>query len=906
MAVLLGYAIYVAVWSSLTIVRFQSHHALVYDLGLALEQMWLPVHAHSSVATSVYVFLNEGLPYVLSPVGLIGGYPAILILQTLAVGGLALPIYGIATRLLRDRSVAMVLALSSLVFFASGGANWYDFHFESFFPLVFLTAYFLLLTGHRKSSFVAFVAICFVRFPFGVFPFLYGALLVFEAVVLRQEVDGMPRVLARKYGLLLAGTCGALLLVTLFVALPVVLGTGQFTALLQFSQTTSSSGPTTGAYDRLLTLVLPLATMLFLPLFSRRWIVFLAPYSFLLLATGFWAYSYPYAFSYQYVFSLVPFLYLGLIDVLARREAQEHQKRRASTVRKLHRLRARLDLRRLALVILATTLLTALFLEPYGPFNGVTEFPYGTSANLTTNETLLTEYHQLSRLIPSSDSHVLIQDNMPELFPRPLAGNEPLVPGVSLFANFTHSDAVNDSFPVWQYGKIVHVRFDYVIADQGSPQFFYGTPNMQDFVTAMYGSGAFGVLGEAGGMIVLERNYTGPAQYFVPYSAYYPVSSLFRWPDYAPISAPVLTATNTGANVPLWNGPFAPLMPGSYAVTFTLRSSDTSDNNSALVQVLSGPRAALLQEQTLTGSEFPANGTWMRYSMDFYAPGPEGNVQFLLRSLTWKGSLSLADISVHQLAAPTPTFRLGITLRDTAFYDLLATIPKGSTTLMQPEYAQGVLNLTVQTAVNSTVAPRFILVNPFASDYTCAGACGGALSIEDLVNQGLENATYGIVGEVDGILLLERGYTGVAQWYSPFQERVYPGDLVTPYPYDLPLANATLVFSNVGGSFPALWNGPFAVLPPGVFTVSFNVQASSNATTNLGAMQILTGPYGEVILNQTNFTGSAIPRPGVWTNLTADFTAPISYNSVQYLVRVTNWSGSFLLSSILLTQTGLP
>ena len=906
--VLLAYAIYTLVWSILTVSRFESHHALVYDLGLAMEQMWLPVHAHYSVETALFVFMNEGLPFVLAPFGLIGNYPAILVLQTLAIGGLALPIYGIAARLLKDQASAMILALSSLVFFVSSGANWYDFHFESFFPVTFLAAYYLLLVGQRKASFVAFVAINFIRFPFGVFPFLYGALVFIEATVLGRDVDGLQRDLARKYGISLALTCAALLLVTLYLALPADLGSGQFTALLQFSQTTSTPGPVTGEYDKLLTLALPLAVMLFLPLLSRRWAVFLIPYAFLLIATGFWAYSYPYAFSFQYVFSLVPFLYLGLIDALAagqrtssRRENESIAPRR---IQRYRRFRVATNARSLVLVVLACMIVGALFFEPYGPLNGETAFPYEAQDNLTVNGTLLTEFHHLAQLIPPSDPNVLIQDNMPELFPRPLAGNEPLVPGVSLFANFTNTDAVNGSFPVWQFGHVVYIRFDYAIADQRSPTYSYGYPSMQEFVTAMYDSGAYGILGEAGGMIVLKHNYTGSIQYYVPYSSDYSARSLYRWPTYAPVSTPTLTSTNTSGNTPLWNGPFVSLMPGRYRVSFALETTNTSRQNVALAQVLGGSKAVLLAQETLTGSDFKANDTWQHYAMDFYAPGPENFVQFILRSLTWNGSLSVSKISVRQLAVPFVTFRVGDSPRDTAFYTLLATIPKGSTVLLEPAYSQGVLNLTIQTAFNDTAVPQFILVNPFEPGYTCTVTCGTAHSIEDAVNNVLGNGTFGLAGELDGVLLLQREYSGPPKWFSPFQETVYPGELVHPYPSDQPFANVTLLFSDFNGTFPALWNGPFTTLPPGSYRVSFTVEASSVASSNQGTMQVLVGPNGQEILNQSGFVGPTLGEPGTWTNISMDFFAPLSYDSAQFIVRVSSWSGTFSLSSILLQQIG--
>lgn len=905
--VLAGFAIYVVVWCYITITRFDSHHALVYDLGLSMEQMWLVVHSNLSLTATLYEFLYQGFPYLTFPVALYGGFPGILVLQTIAIGGTALPIYGIAARILKDRLSAMIIALSSLIFFVASGANWYDFHFEIFFPILFLCAYYFLLRGWRRLAFALFVLVCFTRFPFGVFSLLFGLFLLFEAVVLKQDVDGMPNALARRFGLLLTLVTAGLLIVTYLFALPAVLGQGQFSALLQFSQTTSTAGPPTGWLDRVLTLVIPIATLLFLPLFSRRWILFLAPYVLLLYFAGYWAFSYPYAFSFQYVYALFPFLYLSLIDGIAvgmRRGGwwRPRAQSQTSTI-----IRPSLpSLRAISSTVLLVVVVSALFLEPYGPLNGLAPDPFGLQKALTANETYIAEFDSLSSLIPRSDPDVLIQGNMPELFPRPLAGNEPLVPGVSLFGNFTESDVINGSFPIKEYGKIEYVHFNYAIADLGSPQFIYGIPSMQQFVEAMYDSGAYGILGEAGGMIVLKYNYTGPIVYYRPTDASFSITSLVEYPSYRPYSGTRITSNNVSGNVALWNGPFVNLLPGSYTVSLSLETSNNSTENSALIQALEGPRAALLGQGTLLGSSFAALNSPQPVSLSFYVPGPENYVQFIVRSLHWNGSLVLSGVRLQQTGPPSTTYRAGLSARDALFYQILAGIPAGSTVTVQTPFAGGEPSLKLTTPSGVGPTTDFIVADPYSPGFGCGPFCSNSSSMEGFVNSGLANGTYGMVEEVQGMMLMERGYSGPLTTFEPFQETVYPGSLYSPWPSNAPLPNATISATNVSGDWPALWGGPFQFLAPGTYAVTLQMKVSVLNASNRGEIQVLAGPHALLLLCQESINASTFSQAGQWTNVTATFTAGTALDTVQYLVRVLSWSGTLSVKDITLSQLSYP
>jgi hypothetical protein len=162
-------------------------------------------------------------------------------------------------------------------------------------------------------------------------------------------------------------------------------------------------------------------------------------------------------------------------------------------------------------------------------------------------------------------------------------------------------------------------------------------------------SGAYGLLGEASGMILLEHNYTGPVQYYVPLVQSFGPSSFFNPDTGLPFSGQSINSTNTSGGVALWVGPYSFLSPGLYNVTFQFETTNLSTSNSALIQLLAGPTASIILTQfSVYGSNFTRSGEWTRVTTTVYVNSIYERVQYIARSYGWTGTLSFRSVDLVQ------------------------------------------------------------------------------------------------------------------------------------------------------------------------------------------------------------------------------------------------------------------
>jgi uncharacterized membrane protein len=149
--------LYVVVFSVLSVVRYNTFHAYTFDLGNITQAVWNTAHGRwfeTSIdrATNVEligsylgahvcpILLFLALPYRLCP-----DPRLLLILQSVALGTAAIPLYWIAYWKTDQPSLALIVAFCYLAYPALGFLNLFDFHPIVFsIPLLFL-AYWALL-----------------------------------------------------------------------------------------------------------------------------------------------------------------------------------------------------------------------------------------------------------------------------------------------------------------------------------------------------------------------------------------------------------------------------------------------------------------------------------------------------------------------------------------------------------------------------------------------------------------------------------------------------------------------------------------------------------------------------------------------------------------------------------------
>lgn len=145
---------YTLIFSYFTILKFDSFSAYAWDLGIFDQSLWTTVHAGKFFFTTVEQFMNPtgvffGIHFspiiflVLPFYSLYSSPFMLLVFQSLILGLGAVPLYFLVKRLLTSRTTAVAFSLVYLLYPPLHGINWFDFHLQSFLPLLFFcTIYF--------------------------------------------------------------------------------------------------------------------------------------------------------------------------------------------------------------------------------------------------------------------------------------------------------------------------------------------------------------------------------------------------------------------------------------------------------------------------------------------------------------------------------------------------------------------------------------------------------------------------------------------------------------------------------------------------------------------------------------------------------------------------------------------
>lgn len=149
--------LYVILFSVLSVVRYNTLHAKTFDLGILAQVTWNTAHGRwfetsvdrASSAELIGSYLgNHVRPILLLLAPLYRLWPdprLLLVLQSVALGAAAFPLYAVARRGTGDARAALLIACCYLAYPAVGFLNLADFHPVAFtVPLLFLASWALL------------------------------------------------------------------------------------------------------------------------------------------------------------------------------------------------------------------------------------------------------------------------------------------------------------------------------------------------------------------------------------------------------------------------------------------------------------------------------------------------------------------------------------------------------------------------------------------------------------------------------------------------------------------------------------------------------------------------------------------------------------------------------------------
>ena len=661
---IISFLMYTIYWSYITILKYYALNTTIFDLGMFRESPYLFYYEKTTLSVFLSNFLRWTDYYWMAGFILPLNYTYLLIIQSIFIGAASFPIFGITNHFLKNRFSALLISLSYLMYFPLAGVNWFDLHTLAFFPFLFLLGYYLFLKEKYALSTVIFLISGQVEFPNIIFPFLFGLLTTIEIIIREKssEKNKLPK--SFKYALFLTTSSFVILVLGFFF-----LEGGSLSNSANLIHVSSTALPLTNALDnKIFTILLFLTPVALMPIFSKKWLIFTIPYFYLVFSSNTGIYTFPRFMSLTETAEIVPFIYLATIIGIyniSRLEKEPLQTMGGVAMslssNRLNEKSSRTKLsknlisrnlgidKKMVIIIFVLVILFALVYAPYGPLNRYSETNYNLKQNLEVNITLFNDLEKMISLIPKNNPYVLVQNNMPEYFPRPLPYNGSYM--IAGLVNFSTNLTPNHVYYQTTTGNIVNARIDYILADPYSPWFYYGDPSMCDFVSTLYSGGHYGILAEASGLLLLERNYTGPIKFYVPLDSYLKASTYFD--ALTDTSGNNIIYGNNLTDQTMWYGGQTFLNPGKYKVSFELCAKNVSISNQiTLDAVYSNNTGAILALSTLL-----VNGSYLipdritNVSMIITVNNPIADVQFRGLYASWSGKLSFEGVKVKEIGS---------------------------------------------------------------------------------------------------------------------------------------------------------------------------------------------------------------------------------------------------------------
>lgn len=497
---IVAFSTYALTWSYITIEKYFALNATIYDLGFSMQNLWFITHAVSNLSGLLSILSTKGILIVLAPIYYVMSAPLLLIVQSMSLGAGVFAIYGISVKILHNRNLSIIISILYLIYFPMAGINWFDFHFQMFFIPFFLFSYYFYLTDRYKLSSLFLFLSGIVRYPYYVFPLFFIAIIFTEYIYnnLKRKGENVRKGFLLPYALTFIFLLFISIYQFFFVGGTHGLSTDITKSGLALNILTVENG-----LETFLFLLFPL---LFIPLLSKRWTLFMVPFGFLVFTSYTFPYSVSSVFQLQYTSMVIPFVWLAFIDGL-----QKIFKKRSGLFEKEIKVSlnglANIKMNKMILTIVILILISALFFEPYGPLNNVTNINYNFTQEISVDRSQLNALNELQQLIPADCPYVFVQNNLPQVLINHLSKDVYSIVPTSV----SETNISINEFP-YNFGGNMHIN--YLIGDTNNYQFYLGPNSFLDFASTLYNSGYYAIIGESNGIFLMQRMPVGHEYFF--------------------------------------------------------------------------------------------------------------------------------------------------------------------------------------------------------------------------------------------------------------------------------------------------------------------------------------------------------------------------------------------------------
>jgi hypothetical protein len=228
-------------------------------------------------------------------------------------------------------------------------------------------------------------------------------------------------------------------------------------------------------------------------------------------------------------------------------------------------------------------------------------------------------------------------------------------------------------------------------------------------------------------------------------------------------------------------------------------------------------------------------------------------------------SIYSPDLTYDGSSGPPNAYQLTTSSAATRFLgEIVQLVPESGSVLTQNNIPQlsGRYQATTFDVAPEGLQPDFVLADSnvnYYSDFNVA---------LPWLEGFLRGGDYGILGQGQGAILLEKGYSGSAILFTAYnltlnatQFNVFPGSN---------LSGGIIVHNGSSGPAQYVWYGPYALLPPGSYDASFSIRVLGAAQSNVTAITL------DVVSNSTVFASANVPLStfeisGGWVQLNLSF-----------------------------------
>lgn len=627
---------YFIILSIFTCLRHNEFMTRAYDLGIFMQALWTTIHANKffyetpdlgisekgsffGVHFSPIMFLLLALYYI---------FPhayTLLIFQSLLLGFAAIPLYKLAKETTKNQEVALAFSAIYLIYPPIIAANLFDFHLESFFPIIFFTAFYYLEKEDFNSFYLTLIlGLTILDFASAVLvlsTLFYASLIKYRKNIIKiKNIDPKIKRHVIKSVIFIIVTIiyfkATIKIIDIFGTTPFSktenwpdLGSNINEILLgllnPYKIAKAASYDILAKISWIIAITLPL---LFLPFFAPLELTPALPWIAVALLSRYPPY---YQLGWQYGALYTPFIFYAAIngyENITQTKSIKILKKKLELPPKISALHRKLNKKKissLAALLSIFSIIIGLAAKPTLPlFEGTA---YADGPPIPNQHTKYLK--EILSYIPE-DASVLAQNN---IFPH--------------VAHKVHAYT-------WIPPNLTYL-VDYAIGDVNHPEFYMLIPNKKfsynDIFQTLINSGKYKIYASADSIILLKKNHTGPPVFYIPIEKTYNYKNIKHYEGHLnkienSTNKYVLTFKKTKNESILWYGPYIGLPPGKYNLTFKLKiigENNISESSPVLkLNIHAYIKNITLLNKTLKFSE-TENGEWIEVTLTLNITYPD-------------------------------------------------------------------------------------------------------------------------------------------------------------------------------------------------------------------------------------------------------------------------------------------